>query len=91
MDTEKNQRCLDVLNIVLSDNVPRGYFSLYGYSEEAVCLEQDGSHWNVFNGERNNKNELKAYDNALEASLEITVRLSHYCPNLKSMFLETLL
>lgn len=52
------------------------YYSLKGYSEEAMCLEYRDGCWLVYNGERGNKYDMKKYGNIYDACLNLILRLS---------------
>ena len=91
MDAVKSKKCLEVLNELLSESVPNRYYSLNGYGEEAICLEQTDDAWTVYNGERGQKFDEKTFDNVVEAAIEIIYRFRRYSPELKQDFLNRII
>lgn len=56
--------------------IPSVYYSLNGYSEDAVCIEYNDNIWMVYNGERGNKYNINKYKNIKEACDNLILRLS---------------
>lgn len=62
-------------------NVPAGYYSLNGYADDALCIEQVGSEWIVYDGERGKKHRVRTFQNEEDACAEFwsqIVRLLAY-------------
>ncbi len=90
MDKSKEIKCLDILNDVVSKAVPKLYYSI-GYSEGAVCIENENDQWSVYVGERNQKKDREDFNNVVEASLNVLSRFSDTYPSVKDDFLNTLI
>lgn len=74
IDGEK--RCIDALRSALKKgNVSTYRYSIGGYSEEAVCIEKDGAHWIVYDGERGRKCNLKNCSSIKSGCIEILKRI----------------
>ncbi len=58
------------------NGIPSIYYNLDGYSEEAVCIEQNDNYWMVYNGERGNKYNVRKYKNVQDACLDLILRIS---------------
>lgn len=56
--------------------VPSVYYSLEGYSEDAICIEHNDDNWIVYNGERGNRYNIKKYRNIQDACYNLILRLS---------------
>lgn len=59
-----------------TEGIPSVYYSIDGYSEDAICIERDDNYWIVYNGERGNKYNIKNYDNVIFACYNMIYRLS---------------
>lgn len=71
---EKSYKALkDALTL---NGIPPYYYSLNGYSEEAICIEKNKDVWNVYLGERGKKNNTKSFTNVNEACLEMIASLT---------------
>ncbi len=64
------------LNDILSSEFPLGYYSIGGYGDEAVCIEQTDDGWKVYTGFRGQKDNVKIFSNIVEASLAMLDCLS---------------
>ena len=65
-------RAKEVLKEVLdNEGIPRQYYSLEGYSEEAICMEKNNKNYIVYNGERGNKYDVSKYSNISKALLKL--------------------
>ncbi len=67
MAKKKEAVCKNMLESVLRTEFSKGMFSLDGYSEDSVCLKQNGASWEVFVGFRGQKKELMLFDNVISA------------------------
>lgn len=56
--------------------IPSVYYSLNGYSEDAICIEYNNNSWIVYNGERGNKYNINKYKNIQDACDNLILRLS---------------
>lgn len=75
--TTKETKVLFHLKKVLTlFGIPTIYYSIKGYSEDAVCIECQGFSWIVYNGEKGNKYNLKCYNNVVSASYDLISRVS---------------
>jgi hypothetical protein len=53
-------------------DIPRKWYSLYGYSEEAFCIEKlSENEWIFYYGERDLKEPLTRFDNEEDACAEM--------------------
>lgn len=65
-----------LLNEILEKhNIPKEYYSLTQYCDEAICLEKK-IYWYVYHGERGNKYEIETFNNLNDACIEMIKRLS---------------
>ncbi len=71
MVREQEALCREALRETIANEYPISNYSLNGYKEDAVCLQQDGDVWVVYVGYRNKKDGLKSYSNIVEACLEV--------------------
>ena len=72
-----NRLYLRVLKRTLDDvGIPSVYYSLNGYSEEAICIECNNGSWVVYNGERGNKYNINKYKNIQDACANLILRLT---------------
>lgn len=64
--------------VLITNEVPETYYSLGGYSEDAVCLEETTSGYIVYNGEKGNKHNKKEYqkEKVRVAAFDVISRLS---------------
>lgn len=65
------QRCLIALETVLSSRYPDYRYSFNGYKEECACLEKKSDSWEVFIGERGNKEHRVICKSVGEACVEM--------------------
>lgn len=73
---DDGKRCMDALRLVLKkENVSTYRYSIGGYSEEAVCIEKDKEFWNVYDGERGRKCNLKSFFTAKQGCIEVLKRI----------------
>lgn len=63
-------------NVLEEEGIPSSYYSLEGYSEEAVCLEMTSKSCNVYYGERNNRYNEEVFKTLTDACNGIIERLS---------------
>ena len=75
MESVKEKICLDALSAILDVHVDNACYSLHGPKESAVCLEATKNGWEVYDKERNARDDCKLYDNIVEACLEMISRL----------------
>lgn len=78
----------DSLQKVLSANkIPEAYYSLGGYSEDAVCLEETTYGYIVYNGERGNQFNKKEYQKqeVRKVAFDVISRLSESIEEERSM------
>lgn len=74
--------------------IPSDYYSLNGYSEDAICIERSDGMWIVYNGEKGNKYNLKKYRATLEACIDMILRISESEEEqirIQSMFMRNVL
>lgn len=77
MEKEKDEDyCLNKLKEVLENNIPKQYYSIRAYSEEAICIEKQDSEWIVYCGERGNKYDIKSFSIIKEACFDLISRVS---------------
>lgn len=62
--------------VLQANNVPRTYYSLYGYGEDTVCLQNTDRKWEVYIGQRHHKADLKSFHTLKDASKEVIKRLT---------------
>lgn len=76
MEKIKESICLEGLDKILASEFPVNYYSLDGYSEEAVCLQKvDDSHWEVYVGIRNQHDDAIVYDDIIDACLGVIKKM----------------
>lgn len=57
--------------------IPSAYYSLAGYSEDAICIERvHNAEWWVYDAERGNKYNKVSYDSLFDACSELIARIS---------------
>ena len=61
---------------VLTDKFNYTNYSLDGYREDAVCLEEKDGKWQVYVGYRNHKDDLKTFSSIVTAGMEMIRILS---------------
>ena len=71
MVKEQVNVCKKALQDTLSHEYSSTNYSLDGYREDAVCLQESDGKWMVYVGYRNQKDDLKVFSNIVEASLEM--------------------
>ena len=65
-----NKNYIDTLESVLQKRYYKDEYSLHGYQEDALCLEERIDHtWEIFSGERNLHHFVVLYDSLLLACL----------------------
>lgn len=75
-EIDDRKRCIDALRSVLKkENISEYRYSIGGYSEEAVCIEQDGPLWIVYDGERGRKCNLSSFNRLVDGCAEILRRI----------------
>lgn len=86
----ETKRCLEALEKVLSSRYSTKEYKIGGYQEWSVCLEEDGSGWTVYSGERGNRyNEVKC-DTVLMACLTFIRKMTHNIEDVAKMENELL-
>lgn len=63
----------EVLNFF---GIPSVYYSINGYSEDAVCIEYKENNWIVYSGERGKKYNTRYFKDIIQACNEVICRLS---------------
>lgn len=64
-------RAKEILKHVLDEEgIPRQYYSLEGYAEEAICMEKSDDNYIVYVGERGNKDDISNHLNISKALLK---------------------
>ncbi len=78
LQNEKNDLyCIDILYKSLQEfHIPEYLCSVGEYAEESICLENTGSNWIVYGGERGQKHDLKTHADCQEACLDIISRIT---------------
>lgn len=81
---------LKALKITLDKfEIPSIYYSLAGYREDAVCIEQISNDvWSVYEAERGNKHNLATYNQLVEACSELIARISESDEEEKQMHIS---
>ena len=62
---------ISALEKILKELIHEVYFSIYNYSEEAVCLEEVGENFITYIGEKNQKHNIKSHINVDSAIKEM--------------------
>lgn len=75
---DSRQKLLKLEQFMKDINIPYSYFSIGTYSDEAVCIENIGNKWIIYEGERGKKYNLKRY-----------LFFSHACDDFFSRISET--
>ena len=75
MDKNKEAICLKALDDLLNANIDDACYCLNGSKESAVCLELTQNGWEVYDKERNAKDDNMLFTNIVEACLEMIQRL----------------
>jgi len=71
MVREQVDVCKKALQDTLSNEYSSTNYSLDGYREDAVCLQECDGKWLVYVGYRNQKDDMKEFPNIVEACLEM--------------------
>lgn len=67
----------EILREVLKEEkIPSSYYSLDGYSEEAVCLEETSESYNVYYAERDNRYNEMVFQTLIGACNEVIARVA---------------
>ena len=70
-------RAKEVLKEVFdNEGIPRQYYSLEGYAEEAICMEKNNKNYIVYNGERGNKYDVSKHSNISKALLKLISKVT---------------
>lgn len=87
--------CQVALEDVLTTEFSKTMFSLDGYDEDAVCLKKVNDNWEVYIGNRGQKNERMVFDNIISACLGVIQLLTPFNEPLRSkldnMFVSTVI
>ena len=75
MSESKEIVCLSVLDALLKENFSEDEYSINGSKECAVCIEKQNYAWNVFESERNSRNDEVQFSNVVEACLDVIERM----------------
>lgn len=68
---------LDIMIAVLRQfDIPEYYYSIGSYLEEAICIENEGDKWIIYEGERGKKYNLKVFDSIVPACCNFLARIS---------------
>ena len=78
MVKNKEMICQNALEDVLMTEFSKTMFSLDGYDEDAVCLKKDNDYWEVYIGNRGQKNERMVFDNIVDACLGVIQLLTPF-------------
>ena len=76
MNAIKEDICISALYEICANNFSKDEYSLNGPKESAVCLEKVSAGWNVYEKEKNSRNDTFLFDNVVEACLDFLRRLS---------------
>ncbi len=76
MDKYAEQACIKAAQEIFSKNYNPDEYSLNGASESAICLEKNNENWEVYEFERNSKDNKAIYSNIVEALLNMIDRLA---------------
>ena len=76
MVREQVEVCMKAIQETLSHEYSSASYSLDGYKEDAVCLQESDGKWIVYVGYRNQKDDLKEFPNIIEACLEMIKMLT---------------
>ena len=94
MDEEREKVCIDALEKLLEGSVPDTDYCIYGYCDDAICLQKDGALWVVYAGYRNQKLEIEKYNTLIEACLGFIRKIyseSQQADTGSSMFLNSVI
>lgn len=75
MSENKENVCLKALEDMLKQSFDKDEYSLGDVKESAVCLVKNGKSWEVFEKEKNSRNDLASYNNIVEACIEMIRRM----------------
>lgn len=65
-----------ILEKALSNRIPKEFYSIGAYREEAVCIEKRNSKWIVYEAERGDRHNTKSYKDANKACYDLISRVS---------------
>jgi len=93
MTVLNEERCIMILDGICKSFFEQDEYSLRGPKESAVCMEKTANGWNVYESEKNSRNDFFLFDNVIEAGLDLLKRL---CNNsdyttLKNQFFDAIL
>lgn len=91
MSHVKEYQCIKILKKLLEENYEETRFSILTEIDGAVCLVVKKDHYDVFEKEGNEYNNICNHDNAIEAALDMITRLSvdkKQAAIVKNMFLD---
>ncbi len=86
----EDDELLNRFNSILNEEFPSIYYSLNGYSEEAVCIEKQEDAWEVYIGFRNQKKENQIYYDLESACVRVIDLLSPDRPELREELIKRL-
>lgn len=79
--------------VLIMNNIPPAYYHIGGYAEECVCLERVGDTWEVYVGERGNRNDSQKYLRLKSACLKVFEKLAvddQQCRKMQHSFQRTM-
>ena len=75
MDEQKDTQVIEKLRDVLKGRVPSNHYSLGGYCDDNLCLENVEGKWWVYYGFRFQKDDVKVFDTIYDAGRYMIKRL----------------
>lgn len=75
MDEQKDTQVIEKLRNVLEGRVPSNHYSLGGYCDDNICLENVEGKWWVYYGFRFQKDDVKVFDTIYDAGRYMIKRL----------------
>lgn len=63
---------------LINAKIPKEYYNLNGYKEEALCMERSDNIWLVYEGERGNKFNVEEFNNEADACIAFLKRIRDF-------------
>lgn len=76
-ELNRDDICMAEMSKILVANYSSDEFSLSGPKDSAICMEQSGSDWVVYQSEKSSKYDEARYNTILEACFDLISRLSN--------------
>lgn len=75
--TMNEEKCIDVLSTLLTENIPVSHFAIGHSMDSAVCILKENGFWHVFYGDRNDRAEEAVYASVFSACIDMIHRLAY--------------